>query len=127
MNARAFLKWLPKGLRLIAVAPTISAIHFLVVYASAAIYCSRTDGEHLLALRIVLIGLTVLALGLITWAGVRAFRQRGDPALGRHHHDQDSEGSRHCFLGHVALLLAAVSVIGVCFVSAPLFMVTTCL
>lgn len=109
-------------------APVIWSVHFLLCYVLAAIHCAKagraadTDGAQA-----AIMGLTALALALIglctraLWQ-VRA-RSLTDDDFDFEHNTVEE---RHRFLSHVALMLCALSAIGVIFVAMPALIVGSC-
>ena len=106
--------------------PLVWALHFAVSYAATALVCAKLGEEAVAPLRWG-IGLgTLLALALIFWLGLQAWRQwdlRGDPEW---ENDEGSSEDRHRFLGHAAFLLALISFIGVVYVALPALMIGSC-
>ena len=117
----------------IALAPTIWAVHFVLAYAGAAVACAKLDagGETVDGLRLGIGVLTLLALALIAWTGLAAFRQwnvdaRRDARQVAVDLVEEEEG-RHEFLGHAALLLAVISAIGVVYTALPAVFIASCI
>ncbi|MBC9247514.1 hypothetical protein H4P12_12530 [Paracoccus sp. 11-3] len=109
----------------IAFSPIIWAAHFLLCYAGAAIWCARVGPTQGTAfLRLSVLALTLIALGLIGWVGWRALQQWRPEAstADRLHHPEN----RHHFLGHAAVLLSLISVVGVIYVALPALFIGTC-
>lgn len=107
--------------------PSAWALHFVICYAAAAVVCAKVpDPSAVAGLRLGLGALTVLALAVISWLGVRAWREWnyfGD----RHNEDKPDEAeNRHQFINHAAFLLVVVSFIGVIFVSLPIIYLGSC-
>ena len=116
----------------IAIAPTIWAVHFVLAYAGAAVACAKlgAEGETVEGLRLGIGVLTMLALALIAWTGLAAFRQwnvdaRRDARQVAVDLVEEEEG-RHEFLGHAALLLAVISFVGVIYTALPVLVIRTC-
>ena len=112
----------------ITLGPAVWAVHFLVAYTSAAVYCAKSNGAaHSLFLwRIGLGAGTVLTLALLAWLAWRAFRSwdvLADRELVQRH---DTNEDRHRFLGHAGFLLCGVSIIGVVYTALPGFFLMTC-
>lgn len=116
----------------IALGPTIWALHFVVSYASVAVYCAKYAGEteSILGFRLAVGALTLAALAAIAWTGARAFRQWNVNARrGLREVAVDlveEEEGRHEFLGHAALLLSIVSFVGVVFSALPVLYIRSC-
>ena len=90
--------------------PTIWAAHFLLSYITAAVWCAKfaTPGGSLAPVRWAIAGYTAAALAGIAWnaaSGLRRHR-RGTESP---HHDYDTPGDRHGFLGFATVLLSALS------------------
>lgn len=107
--------------------PAIWAIHFLVCYVAAAIACAKAEDifAGLPLLRIVILLVTLLALGLIATAAVQARRHWGfgtdDPP-----YEQPTAEVRQHFLGYATLLLSALSFVSVIFVALPALTIADC-
>ncbi|QUS35263.1 hypothetical protein [Falsirhodobacter algicola] len=109
----------------ITFAPTVWAIHFLLCYAGAAVWCAKFG--HTLGvtfLRMSIAALTIAALGAIGALALRSWRQ-WQPR------DTSAEAlskpeSRHHFLGHAAFLLSIISAIGVIYVALPALFIQDC-
>jgi hypothetical protein len=98
----------------VAASPTLWAAHFLLSYATAAVWCAKVAGPGgpLAPVRLAIAIYTVLALagiGLIGWSGYRRHRL-GAASLP---HDDDTPEDRHRFLGFATLLLSALSAVAV--------------
>jgi hypothetical protein len=109
-------------------APVVWAIHFLVCYAGAAIYCAKPDliGVSFAAIRLAIALATLIALLLIALSAWLAWRQWGfgarDPP-----HDDPTRADRTLFQGFATLLLSGLSFIAVIYVALPVLFVTECL
>lgn len=105
--------------------PTVWALHFLFAYVAAAYACAPNTliFQTIPGVRVSIAVATVLALGVIGWAGWRAqreWRMNG----GRFPHDGDTAEVRERFLEFSSLLLAGLSFVSVIFTAMPaLFMV----
>lgn len=107
--------------------PTVWAVHFLLSYTSAAVYCAKLvgrDGE-LFPVRLLVIGLTLLALAVIILAGVRGYRRHrfGEATVP---HDFDTAADRHRFLGFATLLLSTLSAVATLYVGATVLFIGSC-
>jgi hypothetical protein len=103
-----------QSLWLLTAAPVIWAVHFLLCYITASIWCAKVAGPggSLGAVRVAIALYTVLSLagiGIIGWIGYRR-HSFGNAALP---HDKDTPGDRHRFLGFATLLLSALSAVAV--------------
>lgn len=105
-----------ESLWLLIVSPTIWAIHFLLCYVTAAIWCAKAVPRFgsLEPVRWLIAGYTLVALGGIAWNGWGAWRRHryGEAMLP---HDEDTPEDRHRFLGFATTLLAALSAVAVLF------------
>jgi hypothetical protein len=100
----------PAHLWALAAAPTAWAVHFLLSYGTAALWCAKLarGGGSLGGARVVIAAYTVVAVGVIAfvgWRGLERHRHLGSPSP----HDDDSPEDRHRFLGLATALLAALS------------------
>jgi len=105
-------------------APGVWAVHFVAVYGWAAVICAK--GAPFALARGGIAVLTIIALGLILWHGVLAWRQWDFLDDGDHVHDRPTTNDRREFLGHAGLLLAIVAFVGVVFVSLPALLIGNC-
>lgn len=101
---------------LLIVSPAIWAAHFLLCYITAAIWCAKfapRDGS-LGPVRWAIAGYTLGALvgiGLNGISGLRRHRRGSESP----HHDFDTPGDRHGFLGFATVLLSALSAVATVF------------
>lgn len=109
-------------------APVVWAVHFLICYGGAAIYCARAGqfGFGFTTVRVALALMTVAALMMIAMSAWLAWRQWG---FGLHDppHDDPTRGDRVRFQGFATLLLSGLSFVAVLYVALPLIFVTECL
>ncbi|RXT21163.1 hypothetical protein B5P46_23490 [Rhizobium leguminosarum] len=107
--------------------PAVWALHFLVCYAAAAVYCAKASeiAFSFGMLRFTLSIVTVFALLAILGAAWLAWRQwgfgGGDPP-----HDEPTREDRLLFQGFATLLLSGLSFVAVIFVSVPLLFIEAC-
>lgn len=107
--------------------PAIWAVHFLVCYVWAAIYCAKAAEEEsgMAVVRGGIGAATVVALVLIAVGGYLAWRQWGfgveDPP-----HDAPTRRSRGLFQGFSTLLLSALSFVAVIFTALPALFIQAC-
>ena len=115
------------SLWMIAAAPTIWAVHLLVSYATAAVWCAKVAGPGgpLGTARIAIFVYTAVSLVAIGLVGVRGFRRH---RLGSSPppHDADTRADRHRFLGYATLLLAGLSAIAVVYGTLPAVFIRSC-
>ncbi len=116
----------PSLLTLIA-APTVWALHFLVCYVGAAIWCAKPAlfGFGFSTLRLGIGGVTVAALAAIVWSAHQAWRNWGfgayDPP-----HAAATETDRRRFLGFATLLVAGLSAVATLYVAMVAVFVPGC-
>lgn len=109
----------------ITLPPTIWAVHFVLSYGGAAVWCAKEGEIHGVTFaRISILGLMVVALAAIGWLARRSIR-RWRPHE-KHPNDLSHPEGRHRFLGHAAFLLCIISAIGVVYVSMPALFMETC-
>ncbi|MBY3562043.1 hypothetical protein [Rhizobium laguerreae] len=107
--------------------PAVWALHFLVCYVAAAVYCAKASeiAFSFGMLRFTLSIATVFALLAILGAAWLAWRQwgfgSGDPP-----HDEPTRQDRLLFQGFATLLLSGLSFVAVIFVSVPLLFIEAC-
>ena len=109
-------------------APIIWALHFLACYVAAAIYCEKMGRDAPLDdIRLLVITVTVVALGGIFWSTLGLWRVH-DRSLtdDDFEYEHNTPEERHRFLSHVALMLCALSAIAVLYVAIPVFYLTSC-
>lgn len=116
------------GLLAMIVSPTIWAIHFLLCYVTAAIFCAKAQGPltDLGDVRLWIGFLTLLALAGITCSGARAVRQGGFGYDETAPHDAATLVDRRRFLAFATLLLCGLSFVATAFVALPALFVETC-
>jgi hypothetical protein len=115
------------SLWLLTIAPTIWAVHLLLCYITAAIWCARfvAAGGPLGGVRSAVGWYTAVALvgiGVIGWEGFRRHRHGTEATT----HDLDSVEDRHRFLGFATLLLAGLSAVGVLYAALAAIYFETC-
>jgi hypothetical protein len=112
--------------RLVA-APMIWAGHFLLCYASAAIWCAKVVGPagSLQTVRIAIIFYTLAALtaiAILGWIGYRRHSVGGSVLP----HDDDTPEDRHRFLGFATALLAALSAVAIIYEALIVVFIDRC-
>ncbi|MDX1548989.1 MAG: hypothetical protein R3278_00395 [Lysobacter spongiicola] len=117
---RASLWWLTTG-------PSIWAMHFLLCYVTAAVWCAKAGSPEapLGAARTALWIYTAIALALIllsAWRGLRRHRI-GHATLP---HDADTPQDRERFLGFATLLLSGLSFVAVVYVAMAVAVIGSC-
>ena len=112
----------------VIIAPSIWALHFLVCYICAAIYCEKLGRDAPLSdIRLLVIAMTVLALAGIFWSSVRLWRVH-DRSLtdDDFEYEHNTPEERHRFLSHVALMLCVLSAVAVVYVTIPMLYLESC-
>lgn len=102
------------SLWLLTVAPTLWALHLLLCYVTAAVWCAKYAGPagSLNGIPTAIAWYTAVALAgiaVVGWEGLRR-HQHGTEAST---HDLDSPEDRHRFLGFATLLLSGLSAVAV--------------
>ncbi|SPJ23451.1 hypothetical protein [Palleronia abyssalis] len=110
--------------RMIA-APTVWAIHFLLVYCTAALWCAR-DWGSIGALQAVIFGYTAVCLILVGILGWQMWRQWDYFDDNDYIHDQSTDEHRREFLGHAGFMLACLSFVAIIFDTMPAIFAATC-
>lgn len=115
------------NLWMLIASPLIWAVHFIVAYATAAIWCAKTgDPDVSLAPArtaiLVYTAVALVAIALIGWRGWRHHRHGG----GDLPHDDDTPEDRHRFLGFATVLLSALSAIATIYEAMTLIFVGSC-
>ena len=112
---------------LVAGAPTIWVGHFLLSYATAAVWCARVAGRDgtLQPVHTAIVWYTAAALvgiALVGWSGLRRHRegQQSPP------HDEDTPEDRSRFLGFATMLLAGLSAVATVYVAMSAFFLQAC-
>jgi hypothetical protein len=112
---------------LLIVSPTIWAVHFLLCYITAAVWCAKfapRDGT-LGPVRWAIAAYTVMALAGIALngrSGLRRHRRGTESAP----HDFDTPGDRHGFLGYATVLLSWLSAVAVVFAAFAAIFLEDC-
>ncbi|MFL9813956.1 hypothetical protein D7241_11935 [Stutzerimonas sp. VN223-3] len=112
---------------LLTFGPAIWAVHFVLSYAAAAVWCAKVAGRTgpLADVRIVIGVLTLLALIGIAATGWRGWRMHsfGNATAP---HDFDTPADRHRFLGFSTLLLSGLSFVATVFVALCVVFIRSC-
>jgi len=115
------------SLWMLTAGPATWAVHFLLSYVTAAIWCAKAArvAAPLGTARVALIAYTVVALAVIVAVGWRSWRQHqwGDAELP---HDAASAGDRHRFLGFATLLLCGLGFVAVVYSALAIGLIGTC-
>ena len=112
---------------MLAASPTIWAAHFLLSYATAAMWCGMVAGPYgsLLTARIAIGVYTAAALagiGVLGLAGYRRHRRGGSAPP----HDADTPEDRHRFIGFSTFLLSGLSAVAVMYAALAVLFVEGC-
>jgi hypothetical protein len=113
----------------LTIAPTIWAVHFLLSYGSASVWCAKIGQAtgSIGGIRAAIAVYTVVALVGIAAAGLAGYRRHGHGhGLETTGHDFDSPEGRHRFLGFATMLLAAMSGVATIFTALPAVFIETC-
>lgn len=108
--------------------PVIWAVHFLLCYVGAALFCAKREwlAFGFGGLRLAIAALTAAAIAAIMLSAWLAWRQWGfgtdDPP-----HDGATRGDRILFQGFATLLLSGLSLVAVVYVALPALFLTECL
>lgn len=130
MNLDARAERLPERtiyLVMLACAPAIWMLHFLLSYVTAAIWCARVAGPGgpLDGVRTAIVWYTILALlgiALVGWSGYTRHRHGTEVSP----HDSDTPEARHRFLGFATLLLAGLSAAATIYVATSALFFQAC-
>ena len=117
------------SLWMLTIAPTIWAVHFLLSYVSAAVWCAKAGqaAASIGGIRVAIALFTVVALAGIAAAGVAGYRRHGQgEGFDTTGHDFDSPEGRHRFLGFATVLLAGLSGVATIFTALPAVFIETC-
>jgi hypothetical protein len=113
----------------LTIAPTIWALHFLLSYASAAVWCAKAGqaSASIGGVRTAIAVYTAVALTGIATTAVVGYRRHGHGhGLETAGHDFDTPEGRHRFLGFATLLLAGLSAVATIFTALPAVFIETC-
>lgn len=131
------------SLWLLTIGPTIWALHLLLSYITAAVWCARfvPAGGPLNGVQTAILWYTSVALigiGITGWEGLRRHRHPStalgaspSTALGAGGteattHDLDTREDRHRFVGFATLLLSGLSAVGVVYAAIAARYFDTC-
>jgi hypothetical protein len=115
------------SLWLLTIGPTIWAVHLLLSYITAAVWCAKfvPAGGPLDGVQTAVLWYTAVALigiGVIGWEGFRRHRHGTEATT----HDLDTREDRHRFLGFATLLLSGLSAVGVIYAALAAQYFDTC-
>jgi hypothetical protein len=116
-----------ESLWLLTIAPSIWAVHLLVSYATASIWCGKIVGPDgsLGGARtaiVVYTGLALLGIARTGWAGYRRHGYGAETVP----HDFDAPEGRHRFLGFATFLLSGLSAVATVYVALAAVFIKTC-
>jgi hypothetical protein len=112
--------------------PGIWAVHFMLCYATAAVWCAKqpTALASLSTVRFTMAIYTALALAAIAVVGSvgwRAYRSGPiRPRDGDSPHDADTVEDRHRFMGFATVLLSGLSALAVVYAALAAVFIETC-
>lgn len=116
-----------ESLWILIASPLIWAVHFMLSYVTAAIWCAKLAGpdSSLWGGRVAIALYTALALIGIAITGWHAYRRHsfGTATLP---HDFDSREDRHRFLGFATLLLSSLSAVAVIYAALAAVIIESC-
>ena len=115
------------SLWLLTIAPSIWALHLLLSYITAAVWCAKAAGfgAPLGGVRTAVLWYTAVALigiGGTGWEGFRRHRHGTEATT----HDLDTRDDRHRFVGFATLLLSGLSAVGVAYAAVAARYFDTC-
>lgn len=113
-----------ESLWLLTVSPLIWSAHFVLSYATVAVWCAKSGGS-LWNARVAIIVYTVVALAGIAVTCWFGFRRHSFGTV-TSTHDFDSPAGRHGFLGFSVVLLSGLSAIATLYVALPILFIGTC-
>jgi hypothetical protein len=106
-------------------APVVWALHFLVCYVLAAVWCAKRGNFGFEVVQAGIIAATFIAAAMILISAWLAWRQWGfgtdDPP-----HDEPTGHDRRRFQGFATLLLSGLSLIAVLYVALPILFIRDC-
>jgi Kef-type K+ transport system membrane component KefB len=108
--------------------PAIWALHFLVCYVGAAVFCAKRadpmSAWHLLQGGIA--AATAVALAGIAFVGWRAYRHWGSWESAQPPHDADTAEDRRLFLSLSTLLLSGLSFVATVYTAMAALLAASC-
>jgi hypothetical protein len=116
-----------QNLWILTAAPAIWAVHFMLSYVTASIWCAKVvgPGGSLWGVRVAIAVYTVAALvgiAMIGWSGYRRHSYGSETVP----HDFDTPEERHRFLGFATLLLSALSAVATLYVALAAVFIGRC-
>jgi hypothetical protein len=111
----------------VAAAPGVWAAHFMLSYATAAVWCAKQGSQAPLSLaRAAIAVFTVVgvtALGFVAWRGLRNYHRSRDAEPRT---DVDTSLARHQFLGFTLLSLAGLSAVAIVYQALAAVFIGSC-
>jgi hypothetical protein len=105
--------------------PTIWALHFLVCYVFAAVFCAKAEpSADFFPVRLVVAAATALALAAIAFVGFLGYRQWAIEHDMRQ--DQPTDVDRRQLLGQASILLCGLSAVAVVYGAFPAVFIASC-
>ena len=115
-----------ESLWLITFGPGIWALHFVLSYVTAAIWCAKVGRSAMLDdVRLIIAGYTVVALIGIGLTGLRGWKLHSF-GTATAPHAFDTPEDRHRFLGFATLLLCGLSFVATIFVMLCVVFIRSC-
>ena len=112
---------------LLAFAPLMWMVYFLLCYVTAAIWCEKVVGRSgsldgaRLAIALYTIA-TLIGIGLVIWRGYNKHRF----GTGELPHDADSASDRHRFLGFATVLIGGLSAVATVYTALTILLIDSC-
>lgn len=112
----------------VILAPGIWAVHFLVCYVAAAVYCEKAGRmADLMPARLLVGAATLAALAAIGLVFRSLWKVRGLSTVNdNYNYANNTPEERHRFLSHVALMLCVLSAVAVVLVAMPAVILEIC-
>lgn len=113
---------------ILIVGPSIWALHFLLSYVFAAVYCAKAASidAGLGTVRTAVASFTVVALAGIVAAAVYGWRRLHMGVAGTSPHDESTVGDRRRFIGLATLLLSGLSGLATIYVAVVVVFFENC-
>jgi hypothetical protein len=108
-------------------APLLWAVHFLLSYCTAAVWCAKfvgADGSlgNIRTTIAIYTGVALAGIALVGWRGFQRHSFEGSTLP----HDFDSAADRHRFLGFATLLLSGLSAVATLYVAMTVVFIESC-
>ena len=112
----------------VILSPIVWAFHFLFCYVAAAIYCEKIGREAAIEpVRTAVLIATAAGLAVVGVVCFRLWQVRGRSLTDNDfNYEHNTPEERHRFLSHLALMLSALSAIGMIYVAIPTLVLETC-